>query len=182
MRKRCSVIADSRPPLKTLKSLVPRSNIKEVPRAAKIPRFHSFRAEAVESRSVPLDSNENVCSTEHDENGAEKECQNVETVRNEKEGSLVCVWTKSSLPFSIILTPLIWTQAGDVTPAAFKFSVSRLPPWAQAKIARDDAPASGGKEEGNSTGNTRKTFQSRWAEVRRDSLSFSSVGFMDWFV
>jgi hypothetical protein len=52
-----------------------------------------------------------------------------------------------------------------VTPAAFKFSVSRLPPWAQAKIARDEPPASGGKEGANATGNTKKALQSRWAEV-----------------
>lgn len=53
-----------------------------------------------------------------------------------------------------------------MTPAAFKFSVSRLPPWAQAKIALDEAPASGGKEDANAAGNTRKGFHSRWAEVR----------------
>lgn len=51
-----------------------------------------------------------------------------------------------------------------MTPAAFKFSVSRLPPWAQAKIARDEAPPSGG-EEPNTTENTNKALQSRWTEV-----------------
>ncbi|KAG0610533.1 hypothetical protein M758_7G073100 [Ceratodon purpureus] len=159
MRKRCSVTADSRPPLKTLKSSVPRSNIKEVPRAAKMQRFHSMKGDAIESRSVPLDSNENVCPTEHDENGEStaeavaKKCQNVDAICKEKEGTVV----------------------GEVTPAAFKFSVSRLPPWAQAKIARDEAPASGGKEEANSSGNTRKAFQSRWAErLGRDGYKLFS--------
>lgn len=96
MRKRCSVIADSRPPLKTLKSSVPRSNIKEVPRAAKIPRFHPMKAEAFDSRSVPLDSNENVCPTEHEENGESaaqavaKKCQNVGAPCKEKVGAVVC--------------------------------------------------------------------------------------------
>lgn len=72
MRKRSSVSADSRPPLKTLKSSVPRSNVKDFPRAAKIPRVHAINAESMDSRSVPLDpaaTNENLCPTEHGKSG-----------------------------------------------------------------------------------------------------------------
>lgn len=98
MRKRCSVIVDSRPPLKTLKSSMPRPNIKEVPRAAKIPRFHPMKGEVLTSRSVPSDSvvtNENACLTGHEENGENaaepvgRKCQNVDAACKETEETLV---------------------------------------------------------------------------------------------
>jgi len=73
MRKRSIVSADSRPPLKTLKSL-PRSDIREVPRAAKIPRVDQLKGEVMHCRSSLLDSvdtNENACPTEPGEHAAE---------------------------------------------------------------------------------------------------------------
>lgn len=148
MRKRCSVVTDPRPPLKTLKSSVPRSNIKDIPRAAKIPRVHQMKGEALDR------TNENVCP-DLEENQADpdgKKRHNAGTPCKETEGSAV----------------------GEVTPAAFKFSVSRLPPWAQAKIARDEAPPSGG-EEPNTTENTNKALQSRWTErLGRDGYKLFS--------
>lgn len=95
MRKRCSVFADSRPPLKALKSSLPRSNIKEVPRAAKIPRVDQLKGEVMDCRSDHLDSveaNENVCPTEHGENAAkpiERECQKSDIPCNETDGAVV---------------------------------------------------------------------------------------------
>lgn len=95
MRKRCSVIADSRPPLKTLKSTLPRSNISEVPRAAKIPRVDQLKGEVMDCRSSLLDSvetNENVCPTERGANAAEQieeECQNSDTLCKVTDGAVV---------------------------------------------------------------------------------------------
>lgn len=95
MRKRCGVIADSRPPLNTLKSSLPRSNIKDVPRAAKIPRVDQLKGEVMDCRSSLVDSaetNENVCPTEHGENAAkpiERESQNSDTLCTETDGAVV---------------------------------------------------------------------------------------------
>lgn len=85
MRKRCSVVTDPRPPLKTLKSSVPRSNIKDIPRAAKIPRVHQMKGEALDR------TNENVCP-DLEENQADpdgKKRHNGGTPCKETEGSAV---------------------------------------------------------------------------------------------
>lgn len=55
--------------------------------------------------------------------------------------------------------------AVDETPAAFKFSVSRLPPWAQAKLRLEKPNSSGGKRQPSVKGNVNHSFESRWAEV-----------------
>lgn len=95
MRKRCSVIADTRPPLKMLKSATPRSNIKEVPRAAKIPRVDQSNGEVVDCRSSLLDTgeaNENVCPTEHGEQAAdptERKRRSSDTPCTETDGVVV---------------------------------------------------------------------------------------------
>ena len=98
MRKRCIGIADSRVPLKTLKSSVLRSNIKEVPRAAKIPRFHSMKGEVIDNGSAPFDcvvTNENVCPNGYDENEENaavpvgRKRQNVDAACKEREGTMV---------------------------------------------------------------------------------------------
>jgi len=56
--------------------------------------------------------------------------------------------------------------AADI-PASFKFSVSRLPSWAQAKVALDDTASSDGKPDTKGESNSLQTFESRWAEVQR---------------
>ena len=95
MRKRCSIIADSRPPLKTLKSSVPRSNINEVPRAAKMPRVHQLKGGFMDDTSALSESvatDENVCLTKHGENAAEiagRDCQNADASCTETEGTEV---------------------------------------------------------------------------------------------
>ncbi len=57
-------------------------------------------------------------------------------------------------------------MAADI-PASFKFSVSRLPSWAQAKVALDDTASSDGKPDSKGESNSLQTFESRWAEVQR---------------
>lgn len=95
MRKRSSVTGDSRPPLKTLKSSVPRSNVKDFPRAAKIPRVHAIKAEVMYSKSGPSDSvvtSENISPTElgqNEENTVGRKCQNAEAPCKVTEGSVV---------------------------------------------------------------------------------------------
>ena len=53
MRKRCSSLAESRQPLKTLKSVGPRSSLNGLPRAAKIARVRQLQeGEVIEGQSV----------------------------------------------------------------------------------------------------------------------------------
>lgn len=72
MRKQCSAIAESRPPLKTLKSAVPRSRLNDLSRAAKIPRVHQPKQEQVINgkldHNISLESDENHCGIERDQN------------------------------------------------------------------------------------------------------------------
>lgn len=145
MRKRSIVTADSRPPLKTLKSL-PRSDIKEVPRAAKIPRVDQLKGEVMHCRSSlsdSVDTDENACPTEPGEHAAGP-------VERELDSNTLCKETDEAV-------------VGELTPAAFKFSISRLPPW--AKIALDAVGhATGDNEDPHPTGDVKKSFHSRWAE------------------
>lgn len=71
MRKQCSAIAESRPPLKTLKSAVPRSRLNDLSRAAKIPRVHQPKQEQVINGKldhiISLESDENQCGIERDQ-------------------------------------------------------------------------------------------------------------------
>ena len=95
MRKRCRVLADSRPPLKMLKSSVPRSDINEVSRATKMPRVHQLKGQFIDSKSALLKSvetDENVYLTEHGQYTAEpvgRECQNADAPCKATEGTEV---------------------------------------------------------------------------------------------
>lgn len=72
IRKQCSAIAESRPPLKTLKSAVPRSRLNDLSRAAKIPRVHQPKQEQVVNgklnHTISLEMDENHCGIERDQN------------------------------------------------------------------------------------------------------------------
>jgi hypothetical protein len=70
MRKRCSSLAESQQPLKTLKSVGPRSSINGLPRAAKIARVRQLQEEVIEGQSVfsaPLEYSKKECPIEGDE-------------------------------------------------------------------------------------------------------------------
>lgn len=71
MRKRCSSLAESRQPLKTLKSVGPRSSINGLPRAAKIARVRQRQeGEVIEGQSVfsaPLEYSKKECPIEGNE-------------------------------------------------------------------------------------------------------------------
>lgn len=81
MRKRCSSIAEFRQPLKTLKSVGPRSSINGLPRAAKMARVCQLQeGEVIEGQSVfsaPPECSKNERPIEGDENKVAVDNQSV---------------------------------------------------------------------------------------------------------
>ncbi|KAL2652337.1 hypothetical protein R1flu_020465 [Riccia fluitans] len=56
----------------------------------------------------------------------------------------------------------VTARMGEEETPAFKFSVSRLPPWARSKVTHEVKSGSGGKDKGKAP--VQESFESRWAE------------------